>query len=96
MATGTINDKDNLSHIKFFGIGIPEEGRLATSEDEMELRRLISSVKPIEVESKDEINTAGNKIIMYLLDGNRVEITSIGQSMVEIAQITINHGAYKL
>lgn len=53
MATGIIIDgKDNLSHIKFFGIGISEEGKLATSEDEVEVRRLIRSVKPVEVDEK--------------------------------------------
>lgn len=32
---------------------------------------------------------------MYLLDGNRVEITSVGQSKVQIAQI-IDHVPFKL
>jgi len=85
-----MNDHDNLSHIKFFGIGISEEGKLATTEDEVEVRRLIMSIKPVEVEVVDKINYDGNKIVMYLLDGNRTEFTSVGQGQVQIAQIMNN------
>lgn len=90
-----MNDHDNLSHIKFFGIGISEEGELATTEYEVEVRRLIRSIKPVEVKVEDEINSDGNKIVMYLLDGNRTEFTSVGQDQVQIAQI-INHVSHKL
>ena len=90
-----MNDHDNLSHIKFLGIGISEEGKLATTEYEVEVRRLIRSIKPVEVEVGDEINSDKNKIVMYLLDGNRTEFTSVGQGQVQIAQI-INNVSHKL
>jgi len=90
-----MNDYNNLSHIKFFGIGVPEQGLLATVEYQEEIRRLIGSVKAVgEVESGDEINPDGNKIILYLIDGNITEITGLGQSKVQIAQI-INGVPYK-
>ncbi|MCB8815423.1 hypothetical protein [Desulfosporosinus shakirovi] len=44
-----MNDHDNLSHIKFSSIGISEEGQLATTEDEVEVRRLIMSIKPVHI-----------------------------------------------
>jgi hypothetical protein len=90
-----MNDHDNFSHIKFFGIGISEEGKLATTEYEVEVRRLIRSIKPVEVEEEDEMNSDVNKIVMYLLDGNRTEATSVGQGLVQIAQI-INNVSHKL
>ena len=90
-----MNDYNNLSHIKFFGIGIPEQGQLATVEYQEKIKRLIRSVKPVEeVELGDEINPDGNKIILYLIDGNKTEITGLGQSKVQIAQI-INGVSYK-
>ncbi len=90
-----MNEHSNLSHIKFFGIGIPEDGQLATIAQQEEIKRLIRYVKPVEeVESGNEINLDGNKIILYLLDGNRTEITGVGQSNVQITQI-INEVPYK-
>ena len=90
-----MNDYNNLSHIKLFGIGIPEQGQLATVEYQEEIKRLIRSVKSVEeVELGDEINHDGNKIILYLIDGNKTEITGSGQSKVQIAQI-INGVTYK-
>ena len=85
-----MNDHDNLSYIKFFGIGISEEGKLATTEYEVEVRRLINSIKPVEVDADGEFNSDGNKIVMYLLDGNRTKFTSSGQCQVRIAQIINN------
>lgn len=90
-----MNDYNNLSHIKLFGISIPEQGQLATVEYQEEIKRLIRSVKSVEeVELGDEINHDGNKIILYLIDGNKTEITGSGQSKVLIAQI-INGVTYK-
>jgi len=96
-----MNDYNNLSHIKVFGIGIPEQGQLATLEYQEEIKRLIRlirlirSVKSVEeVKLGDEINPDGNKIILYLIDGNKTEITGLGQSKVQIAQI-INGVSYK-
>ncbi|SDH73495.1 hypothetical protein [Desulfosporosinus hippei] len=89
-----MNDRNNLSHVKFFGIGIPEEGELATIDNEEEVKRLIRSVKPVELAEMGEgVNPNGNKIVLYLLDGNRTEITAYGQNKVQIAQI-INHVSY--
>ena len=85
-----MNDHDNLSHIRLFGIGISEEGKLATTEYEVEVRRLINSIKPVEVDVEGEFNSNRNKIVMYLLDGNRTEFTSSGQCQVRIAQIINN------
>lgn len=90
-----MNEHNNLSHIKFFGIDIPEEGQLATIAQQEEIKRLIRSVKSVEeVESGNEINPNGNKIILYLLDGNRSEITGLGQNYIQITQI-INEVFYK-
>ena len=88
-------DHDNLSYIKLFGIGISEEGKLATTEYEVEVRRLINSIKPVEVDVDREFISDGNKIVMYLLDGNRTEFTSNGQCQVRIAQI-INNGSHEI
>lgn len=85
-----MNDHDNFSHIKFFGIGISEEGKLATTEYEVVVRRLIRSIKPVQVEVEYEMNSDGNKIVIYLLDGNRTEFTSVRQGLVQIAQIISN------
>ncbi|KUO77204.1 MAG: hypothetical protein APF81_28125 [Desulfosporosinus sp. BRH_c37] len=87
-----MNDHDNLSYIKLFDISISEEGKLATPEYEVEVRRLINSIKPVEVDVDREFISDGNKIVMYLLDGNRTEFTSNGQCQVRIAQI-INNGS---
>ncbi|MFL0246086.1 hypothetical protein [Candidatus Clostridium stratigraminis] len=60
-----MNTRYNLSHIKYYGIGIPKKGELATIEDEEKVKRLIRSVKPMEVEEMvDELNTDGNKIVL--------------------------------
>jgi len=90
-----MNDHDNLSHIKFFGIGISGKGKLATTEDEVEVRRLIRSIKPVEVDVEEELNSDGNIIVMFLLDGNRTEFTSSGQCQVRMAQI-INNVSHEL
>jgi len=90
-----MDDDNNLARIKFFGIGIPEEGKLATMKNQKEIKRLIRSVEPIALaKAENEINTNENKIVLYLLDGNRTEITSLGQGKVQIAQI-INNVPYK-
>jgi hypothetical protein len=88
-------NRDNLSYIKFYGLGIPDKGQLATVEQQEEIKMLIRTVKPAEdVQSENEIHPDGNRIVLYLLDGNRTEITSFGQSKVQIAQV-INEVSYK-
>jgi hypothetical protein len=92
---GKMIHRDNLSYIKFYGLGIPDKGQLATVEQQEEIKMLIRTVKPAEdVQSDNEINSDGNRIVLYLLDGNRTEITSFGQSKVQIAQV-INEVTFK-
>ncbi|MCB8815740.1 hypothetical protein [Desulfosporosinus shakirovi] len=55
------------------------------------------SIKPVDADAEvvDKINYDGNKIVMYLLDGNRTEFTGVGQGQVQIAQIK-NNVSHKL
>ena len=85
LAIGEIHDRDNLSHMNFFGRGISEEGRLCTSEEQLKVRQLISSVQPVmDKHSETEETSSRSRIEIYLLDGNHIEITVVGHSHVQI------------
>ena len=83
MATGEIHDRDNLSHMKFFGRGINENGRSCNSEEQLQVRQLISSVRSV-IDKYSEAERTSSKIEIYLLDGNHIKITAVGNSHVQI------------
>lgn len=83
LATGEIHDRDNLSHMKFFGRGISEDGRLCNVEEQLKVRQLMSSVRPV-IDKQSEAERTSSRIEIYLLDGNYIEITAVGNSLVQI------------
>lgn len=85
MTTGEIHDRDNLSQMKFFGRGISAEGRLCTSEEQLKIRQLISSVQlVVDKHSETEETSSRSRIEIYLHEGNHIEITAVGHSHVQI------------
>lgn len=85
LVTGEGHDRDNLSYMQFFGRGISEEGRLCTSEEQLRIRKLISSVQPVvDKHSETEETSSRSRIEIYLLDGNHIEITAVRHSHLQI------------
>ncbi len=83
MKTGSIEDHDNIFCIKLYGVALPKEGRLATLEEERNIRKWIRSVKLV-----DEIEDGSygeGKIVVEVIQGKQpVEIKAIGRDRIEM------------